>query len=116
MAFSVAGKTALVTGAGSGICYSFAKLLLQRQCNVVLADLTLRPEAEDLLKSSMSRARAIFQRTDVTQWDQLRGAFEAADQEFGGVDIVCPGAGVYEPVTLPHAEVTSHLKLMMYLG
>jgi hypothetical protein len=24
--------------------------------------------------------------------------FHVAEKEFGGVDIVCPGAGVYEPV------------------
>lgn len=103
MAFSVSGKTAVVTGAGSGICYSFAKLLLERSCNVVLADLALRPEAETLLKDFNSaepgRARAVFQKTDVTQWGQLDRAFEVATREFGGFDIVCPGAGVYEPVS-----------------
>lgn len=101
MAFFVAGKTAVVTGAGSGICFSFAKLLLQRKCNVVLADLVLRPEAERLLQDFQSPgARAVFQKTDVTKWDQLDRALEVANKEFGGFDIVCPGAGVYEPVSI----------------
>ncbi|KAG9256365.1 uncharacterized protein F5Z01DRAFT_720516 [Emericellopsis atlantica] len=102
MALSVAGKTAVVTGAGSGICYSFAKLLLQQKCNVVLSDLALRPEAESLVKDFSSEStRAVFQQTDVTKWDQLDRAFEVAKREFGGFDIVCPGAGVYEPVSSP---------------
>ncbi|KAI6940023.1 hypothetical protein KC348_g5113 [Hortaea werneckii] len=42
--FSVEGKTAIVTGAGSGINYVFAKQLLERNCNVLLADLALRPD------------------------------------------------------------------------
>ncbi len=103
MAMQVAGKTAIVTGAGSGINYCFAKLLLENNCNVVLADLSLRPEAQDLVskyssKTDPKKARAVFQQTDVTDWSQLDRMFKVAQEEFNGVDIVCPGAGVYEPV------------------
>ncbi|KMU74799.1 hypothetical protein CIHG_01115 [Coccidioides immitis H538.4] len=98
MAQSVRGKTAIVTGAGSGINFCFVKLLLEHGCNCVLADLALRPEAKELvLKYSTSAPRAIFQPTDVTDWSQLETMFKAAEEEFGEVDIVCPGAGVYEP-------------------
>lgn len=45
-----------------------------------------------------SSSRAVFQRTDVTDWIQLERMFEVAEKEFGEIDIVCPGAGVYEPV------------------
>ncbi|KAF5240319.1 hypothetical protein FANTH_9579 [Fusarium anthophilum] len=95
MSFTVKGKTAVVTGAGSGICYHFSKVLLERGCNVVMADLALRPEARELLKAFPSQA--LYQPTDVTKWDQLDYAFEVAKKEFGGYDIVCPGAGVYDP-------------------
>ena len=99
---SVEGKTAIITGAGSGINFSFTKLLLSKGCNVVIADLALRPEAQALLSqypsSSSSGTKAIFQKTDVTDWAQLDKMFEVAISHFGGADIVCPGAGVYEPV------------------
>ncbi|KAG5790469.1 hypothetical protein H9Q69_010478 [Fusarium xylarioides] len=95
MSFTVKGKTAVVTGAGSGICYHFSKVLLERGCNFVMADLALRPEASELLKAFPSQA--LYQPTDVTKWDQLDHAFEVAKKEFGGYDIVCPGAGVYDP-------------------
>ncbi|ROV93630.1 hypothetical protein VMCG_08081 [Cytospora schulzeri] len=98
--FSVSGKTAIVTGAGSGINLSFAALLLSRDCNVVLADLALRPEAEKLVSahSDTSKSpRAIFVKTDVTSWPSLSKLFDVALAEFGDVDVVCPGAGVYEP-------------------
>ncbi|KAL8843345.1 MAG: hypothetical protein Q9170_000203 [Blastenia crenularia] len=101
MATSLAGKTAIVTGAGSGINLEFARLLLRKQCNVVFADLALRPEAQELVdlhsSPSGSSARAVFQVTDVREWPQLERMFETAGKEFGGADIVCPGAGVYEP-------------------
>ncbi|KAF7888083.1 uncharacterized protein EAF02_002624 [Botrytis sinoallii] len=100
MAMNVQSKTAIVTGAGSGINFCFAKLLLSKGCNVVIADLALRPEAEELISkySDFSNGpKAVFQKTDVTEWVQLEKMFEVASEQFGGADIVCPGAGVFEP-------------------
>ena len=129
MALSLAGKTAIVTGAGSGsslflksgasmasqqlhrqtltnynlgINLSFARALLHKKCNDLFAGLALRPEAQELVSShanhSQSPAKAVFQKTDVRDWQQLERMFHVASQELGGADIVCPGAGVYEPV------------------
>lgn len=126
MALSLAGKTAIVTGAGSGttapfcICrdislltrtlsginLAFTRFLLARQCNVLLADLALRPEAQDLVnahssRTKLSNGRAVFQKTDVRVWKDLEKMFEAAGSAFGGgVDVVCPGAGIWEPVSI----------------
>ena len=101
MAFQVHNKTALVTGGGSGICLAFAKLLLSRNCNVLIADLQLTPEAQELVSAKNDKpetGRAVFKQTDVTDWKQLQAAFDAALQEFGALDIVCPGAGIFDPV------------------
>jgi len=105
MAMNVKGKTAIITGAGSGINLCFARLLLSKGCNVVIADLALRPEAQTLvaeypLQDGGERAKAVFQKTDVMDWKQLEKMFEVATEHFGGADIVTPGAGVYEPVRI----------------
>ncbi|TGO50404.1 hypothetical protein BCON_0184g00090 [Botryotinia convoluta] len=100
MAMNVQSKTAIVTGAGSGINFCFAKLLLGKGCSVVIADLALRPEAEELISKysdSSNGPKAVFLKTDVTEWLQLEKMFEVATEQFGGADIVCPGAGVFEP-------------------
>lgn len=84
-----------------GINLSFAKLLLDNGCNVLIADLALRPEAQVIVDKhtpQTTSSRAVFQKTDVTDWIQLERMFEVAEREFGEIDIVCPGAGVYEPV------------------
>ncbi|KAI0509566.1 short chain dehydrogenase [Xylaria bambusicola] len=99
---SVKGKLAIVTGAGSGINLAFANLLLQHGCSVVIGDLALRPEAEELIsqfpqKEDGSGPSAIFHQTDVTSWPALSSLFEKALSSFGRVDIVVPGAGVFEP-------------------
>jgi len=86
--FSVDGKSAIITGAGSGINYSFAKLLLEKNCNVVIADLALRPEAQKLIDEYTTQPRAVFVKTDVVMWDQLTNMFDVAEKEFGGADIV----------------------------
>ncbi|KAH4001630.1 hypothetical protein HBI56_069120 [Parastagonospora nodorum] len=96
--YSVQGKSAIVTGAGSGINFSFASLLLSRGCSVLLADLSLRPEAQELLKKyANGTPRAVFCKTDVTNWKQLSHMFDTGIKEFGNIDILCPGAGIYDP-------------------
>ncbi|KAI9151236.1 putative nad-dependent 15-hydroxyprostaglandin dehydrogenase protein [Paramyrothecium foliicola] len=98
--FSVSGKTAIITGAGSGINLCFAELLLSHNCNVIFADLALRPEALELVaryEDKTKLPRAVFVQTDVTSWSALSHVLDVALTEFGDFDIVCPGAGVYEP-------------------
>lgn len=43
----------------------------------------------------------------MTDWPQLEKMFEVAEKEFGEIDIVCPGAGVYEPVCTFGFGITS---------
>ncbi|KEF61569.1 3-hydroxybutyrate dehydrogenase [Exophiala aquamarina CBS 119918] len=97
MALDPQGKTAIVTGAGSGINLEFARLLLRHGANVLFADIALRPEAQALINQYQSKPKAAFQKTDVTSWTDLENMFKAAEKQFGSIDIVCPGAGVFEP-------------------
>jgi NAD(P)-dependent dehydrogenase (short-subunit alcohol dehydrogenase family) len=104
MALQVDGKAALVTGGGSGICLEFTKILLSHGCNVLVVDLALGPEAKEIVDGKPGgKAKAVFQKTDVTNWAQLGAAFEVAIKEFGRLDIVCPGAGIFEPVIITNA-------------
>jgi NAD(P)-dependent dehydrogenase (short-subunit alcohol dehydrogenase family) len=90
-----------------GINLAFAKLLVENGCNIVIADLALRPEAQVLVdKHTSGPIRAVFQQTDVTDWIQLERMFEVAEREFDAIDIVCPGAGIYEPVCIHTAKTT----------
>ncbi|KAL7907822.1 NAD(P)-binding protein [Trichoderma velutinum] len=106
MTLSVLGKHAIITGGGSGINLAFAKKLLSRGCSVLIGDLGLRPEAQELLKRypheplkppSTSRPVALFKKTDVRSWPQLTELTRAAEAAFPQVDIVVPGAGIYDP-------------------
>lgn len=96
--------SAIVTGAGSGINLATTELLLAAGTSVVLADLRLRPEAEELVakyphdpSSTPSTASAVFHKTDVADWAQLQSLFTFAVETYGKVDIVVNGAGLFEP-------------------
>ncbi|OQO01461.1 hypothetical protein B0A48_13016 [Cryoendolithus antarcticus] len=98
MSYKLLGKTALITGAGRGIGYEFAVRLLQGGCNVVIADVALTDNAKTLVeKYSKGSPKAVFQKTDATEWAQLQDAFDVATKTFNGLDIVCPGAGIFDP-------------------
>jgi 3-hydroxybutyrate dehydrogenase len=107
MAIQLSGKTALVTGGGSGICLAFTQALLAKGCNVVVADLALTPEADEAFRPFQSGGDTttkpspglVFVPTDVTDWKQLRRAFDTAIEHFHALDVVCPGAGIFEPVS-----------------
>ncbi|KAI6758658.1 hypothetical protein HG530_010898 [Fusarium avenaceum] len=99
--YDVKNKKAILTGAGSGICLSFARQLLESGCSVVIADVKLLPEAEELVNSwtvkDGSKACAYYHKTDVSDWAQLSSLWDTALEKLGQIDIVCNGAGIYEP-------------------
>ena len=91
-----------------GINYEFAQILLGKNCNVVIADLSLRPEAETLVsKYKDSSPRAVFVKTDVTSWESQAATFAetAASSPTKTIDIVITSAGV-EPA-LAHQPTPS---------
>ena len=99
MALDIKGEAALVTGGGSGISFAFVKQLLRGSCNVVIADLALSAEAREVVAEHEGQfSSACFVKTDVTNWAQLKAAFNTAIDTFGLLDIACPGAGIFEPV------------------
>lgn len=68
-----------------------------------MADVKLRPEAEATVahysKENVEKnvAYALFHQTDVSDWNQINSLWDTALQTFPQVDIVCNGAGLYEP-------------------
>ncbi|TPX12257.1 uncharacterized protein E0L32_007143 [Thyridium curvatum] len=96
MSYSVAGKYAVITGAGSGINFCFAKLLLERgAAGVLIGDLALRPHAQEFVAAHADKVS--FRRTDVRSWPDISALMAQGAAQFPQVDIVCAGAGIFEP-------------------
>ena len=85
MADRFAGKTALVTGAGSGIGKAAAVALAAEGASVVVNDLDL--EAAQAVVNSISEAggTAVPSVGDVGTAEDVKGAVATAVSEFGGL-------------------------------
>ena len=87
------GKVGLVTGAGQGIGKGIARAFAQPGAAVVLAE--LRPElaAATAAEIEASGGRAVAIPTDVRDPEQLACAVDAAEQHFGGLDVLVNNVG-----------------------
>lgn len=100
----IAGKIALVTGAASGIGRATALALAHAGAAVVVGDLDEVGGAETVRQIAAAGGRAAFVRGDVATPDGVRALFAAAEQQFGGLDIVHNNAGIVSGSTPPWPE------------
>jgi NAD(P)-dependent dehydrogenase (short-subunit alcohol dehydrogenase family) len=91
----LAGRTAVVTGAASGIGRALAERSASAGMRVVLADVEAAPleAATRALEKQGSEALAVV--TDVSRPEQVEALAERAEAAFGAVHLVCNNAGVF---------------------
>ena len=90
-------KTAIVTGAGSGIGRATALALLTEGYSVVLAGRRPDALAETSHLAAMDHNRALAVPTDVTDPESVRALFEKTKQTFGRLDLLFNNAGTGAP-------------------
>ncbi|NWY04366.1 PGDH dehydrogenase, partial [Nothoprocta ornata] len=92
----VNGKVALVTGAAQGIGRAFVQALLDKGAKVALLDRNREAgrDSKAALDALFEAQRTLFIQCDVTEPEQLKGAFEKVIEHFGRLDIVVNNAGV----------------------
>jgi len=90
-------ETVVITGATSGIGRETALRFGDAGANVVIGDIEDEPKDADVPTHEAIEdggGTATFQRTDVTDREQIRGLVETA-REYGGVDVMINNAGLY---------------------
>jgi NAD(P)-dependent dehydrogenase (short-subunit alcohol dehydrogenase family) len=90
----LAGRTAVVTGGGSGIGRAIALELAGAGMHVVIADIEPAPARDVAAEVEALGTRALVVPTDVADFDAVQALADAAYAEFGAVHVVCNNAGV----------------------
>lgn len=95
MAGRLEGKVAVITGGGSGIGRDSVLRFLAEGAKVVASDVNERTGKEtiDLAAAAGFGKNVVFQKTDVSDEDEVRAMIERARSEFGRLDIVFNNAG-----------------------
>jgi len=98
-------KSALVTGASRGIGSAIAERLAQDGFSVVVNYSGSEGEASALAKKiNANGGRAITVQADVSKPADVARLFDAAEKEFGGVDVLVNNAGIMPLAKIADAE------------
>jgi NAD(P)-dependent dehydrogenase (short-subunit alcohol dehydrogenase family) len=92
---SVAGKTAIVTGAGTGIGRATAQLLAERGARVVAAGLQPERLRETVDEITAAGGEAIGVDADVSDPEAIEMVAARAQEAFGGTDVLVNNAAVF---------------------
>ncbi|WP_374522995.1 SDR family oxidoreductase [Hydrogenophaga sp.] len=89
-----AGKTAVLTGAGSGFGLECARIAAQRGMNLVLVDVQQDALDRAVAELSASGVAILARRVDVSKGDQMEALAQAVQERFGAPHFVFNNAGV----------------------
>ncbi len=85
------GKTILITGGGTGLGRSMALRFAELGANIALCG-----RREEVLKEAAKeigkKGKAFYKTADVRNYDQVEAVFDAAEKEFGKIDILVNNA------------------------
>ncbi len=101
----LAGKTALITGAGVGIGRATAVLFAKEGADIVVVDLNETTGAETVQIIVDAGGKAAFVKADVSNEAQVAAMFDAAIAAFGKLDIVFNNAGIVKQGTVEQSSV-----------
>jgi NAD(P)-dependent dehydrogenase (short-subunit alcohol dehydrogenase family) len=88
------GKTALITGAGSGIGREAALLFAREGANIVVVDVNDAGGEETVAAIKAAGGRAIYVHADVSKAAEAEKMIAAAEETFGGLHILFNNAGI----------------------
>ena len=95
--FSLEGKTAVVTGAATGIGKAVSLAFAEAGANVVVADINEETGAATVEEIRKKGVDALFCKLDVRSHEMIASAIEKTLGKFGRIDILMNNAGIGRP-------------------
>ncbi|WP_203287753.1 3-hydroxybutyrate dehydrogenase [Metabacillus sp. cB07] len=90
----LSGKTALITGAAGGIGFEIAKEYAREGAAVVISDINREAAEAAASKLKDEGFESIAAACDVTKEDEMIGAIETVQKQYGRLDILVNNAGL----------------------
>lgn len=91
----LAGKTALITGAGRGIGRAIALRFAQEGANVAITDIRITKEVEEFIAQlNAMGVKAKAYTSNAADFDDAHKTVEAVVADFGAIDILVNNAGI----------------------
>jgi NAD(P)-dependent dehydrogenase (short-subunit alcohol dehydrogenase family) len=103
------GEVAVVTGAGRGIGYETARVLVWLGANVVIAEIDEKngKSAEAAINSEFGADKALFIQTDIGKEEDINQLAEAVQKKYGKIDIALNNATVFPMGAVKDAAITA---------
>jgi NAD(P)-dependent dehydrogenase (short-subunit alcohol dehydrogenase family) len=108
----IAGRVALVTGAGAGIGRATAVRLAREGAAVAVADFDDGPGQETVREIEAASGHAGFVHVDVARDADVRAMVDFAVTTFDGLDILVNNAGIVVNPAFPDAEPEAWLRVL----
>jgi NAD(P)-dependent dehydrogenase (short-subunit alcohol dehydrogenase family) len=105
----LAGRVALISGAGAGIGLAAAELFAREGATIVLAEIDRESGAKAQARLRAQGSTALFVATDVTDESSVAAAVAAAEREFGKLDVLlnCAGGSISADAPLGAVDVAA---------
>ena len=95
--YSLAGKSAVITGAGNGIGRAIALAFAQAKANVACVDIDAKAAEATVAVTANEGVKALAVRCDVADEADVAAAAKAILQKFPAIHILVNGAAGYDP-------------------
>jgi 3-hydroxybutyrate dehydrogenase len=105
-------KTAIVTGAASGIGKQIAQMFLKEGAKVAIADLNLDAACAAAAELNPGGSATLAIRMDVTDEAQVGAGVDEVCRRFGGIDVLVSNAGIQIVAPIDQCEFSVWKKML----